>query len=82
MLFLFVLVGAAIIAVLLWRTLASEQVSSDPEQRPQRPDLPWAGLTRTDRPRASGPDDDPEFLKRLDEQVRKEDPPAPPSSTS
>lgn len=77
MLFLFVLVGAAIIAVLLWRTLASERVSSDPEQPQQRPDLPWSGMTRPERPRASGPDDDPEFLKQLDEKVRgQEDPPS------
>jgi hypothetical protein len=29
------------------------------------------------RPRVSGPDDDPEFLRQLDERVRRrEDPPA------
>ena len=80
MLFLFVLFGAAIIAVLLWRTLRSEQqMAADPEQ--PRPEAPWSGLTRAARPRASGPDDDPEFLRQLDERVRgHEDPPQSPGS--
>ncbi|MDN5916658.1 MAG: hypothetical protein L0I76_16400 [Pseudonocardia sp.] len=73
MLFLFVLLGAAIFAVVLWRTLKSEQMVSDPSPRPE---LPWGGTARPARPRASGPDDDPEFLKQLDEKVRgNEDPP-------
>lgn len=73
MLFLVVLLAAAVFAVVLWRTLKSEQMVSDPSQRPE---LPWATGPRPSRPRASGPDDDPEFLKKLDEKVRgPEDPP-------
>ncbi|RZT88527.1 hypothetical protein EV383_5470 [Pseudonocardia sediminis] len=74
MLFLFVLLGAAVFAVVLWRTLKAEQMVSDPSQTPE---TPWSAGTRPARPRASGPDDDPEFLKQLDEKVRgQEDPPA------
>ena len=73
MLFLFVLLGAAVFAVVLWRTLKAEQMVTDPSQRPE---MPWGGTTRPAKPRASGPDDDPEFLKQLDEKVRgPEDPP-------
>ncbi|MBC3189592.1 hypothetical protein H7X46_00735 [Pseudonocardia sp. C8] len=73
MLFLILLLGAAVVAVLLVRTLRSEQVVGD---RLPRPELPWATGQRTGRPRAAGPDDDPDFLRELDEKVRnQEDPP-------
>lgn len=76
MLFLFLLVGAAIVAVLLWRTLKSEQMVSDPSRRPG---TSRTGTVRPGRSRASGPDDDPEFLRQLDEKVRgRDDPPASP----
>lgn len=74
MLFLFVLLGAAVFAVVLWRTLKAEQMVTDPSQSPE---MPRGGTTRPAKPRVSGPDDDPEFLKQLDEKVRgHEDPPS------
>lgn len=77
MLFLILLLGAAVVAVLLVRTLRSEQMVSDPSTRPE---LPWTTGQRTERPRATGPDDDPDFLRELDEQVRNQD--DPPDSRS
>ncbi|MBP2365666.1 hypothetical protein [Pseudonocardia parietis] len=73
MFFLILLLGAAVVAVLLVRTLRSEQMVSD--RRP-RPELPWMTGQKPERPRAAGPDDDPDFLRELDEKVRdQEDPP-------
>ncbi|GAA1078375.1 hypothetical protein ACFU8R_20975 [Pseudonocardia alni] len=71
--FLILLVGAAVVAVLLVRTLRSEQVVSD---RIPRAEFPWSSGQRAEKPRATGPDDDPDFLRELDEKVRdQEDPP-------
>ena len=73
MLFLILLLGAAVVAVLLVRTLRSEQMVSD---RLPRPELPWAAGQKAEKPRTTGPDDDPDFLRELDEKVRnQEDPP-------
>jgi hypothetical protein len=67
MLFLIAFVGAAIIALVLWKAMAARP-DTPPVSRRQAP-----GATP---PRVSGPDDDPEFLRRLDEKVkRRDDPP-------
>jgi hypothetical protein len=55
MLFLIAFVGAAIIALVLWKAMNAS-----------RPDVP--GIARPQspgpvRPRVSGPDDDPDFLR-------------------
>jgi hypothetical protein len=69
MLFLIAFVGAAIIALVLWKAMNSSRSDAPPVAR--RPQPPGAG-----RPRASGPDDDPDFLRQLDEKVkRRDDPP-------
>jgi hypothetical protein len=70
MLFLIAFVGAAIIALVLWKAMNASR-SGTPEV-PGRPQSPGSA-----RPRASGPDDDAEFLRQLDERVkRRDDPPA------
>lgn len=66
MLFLVALVGAAVVAVVLWRAM-----------NVQNPSPGGSGSRRAVRSRATGPDDDPEFLRQLDERVRRpEDPPS------
>ncbi|HEY0814803.1 MAG TPA: hypothetical protein VGE11_16120 [Pseudonocardia sp.] len=68
LLFLIAFVGAAVIALVLWKAMntAQGETPAEPVRRP--------GHTR---PRVSGPDDDPEFLRQLDERTRRrEDPPA------
>lgn len=76
MLFLILLLGAAVVAVLLVRTLRSEQMAaSDPAARPE---LPWISGPKPSRSRTTGPDDDPEFLRELDEKVRNQDDPPEP----
>lgn len=72
MFFLILLLGAAVVAVLLVRTLRSEQMVAD---RLPRPELPWTTGQKPARPRATGPDDDPDFLRELDEKVRDQDDP-------
>lgn len=68
LLFLIAFVGAAVIALVLWRAMNTAQGEA-PEPPARRPP--------TIRPRVSGPDDDPVFLRQLDERVRRrEDPPA------
>jgi hypothetical protein len=69
MLFLIAFVGAAIIALVLWKAMNSSRRDAPPAVgRPQPPGPA--------RPRVSGPDDDPDFLRQLDERVkRRDDPP-------
>lgn len=67
MLFLIAFVGAAIIAVVLWRAM-----NTSPSDLPQEPRGPATGPSR---PRVSGPDDDLDFLRTLDEKVRRRDDP-------
>jgi hypothetical protein len=68
MLFLIAFVGAAIIALVLWKAMNSSRSDAPVPRRPQSPG--------PSRPRVSGPDDDPDFLRQLDEKVkRRDDPP-------
>ncbi|WP_028846918.1 MULTISPECIES: hypothetical protein [Thermocrispum] len=55
--YLLVAIGALAVAVLLWRMYTAERVGVPAEKR--RPARPLA------------PDDDPEFLRKLAEQTRK-----------
>jgi hypothetical protein len=68
-LFLIAFLGAAVIALVLWKAM---NASSRPDATPQRrsPSAPTP-------PSVSGPDDDPEFLRQLDERVRRRDEPPP-----
>lgn len=69
MLFLIAFVGAAIIALVLWKAMNASRPDVPGIARPQAP-----GPVRP--PRVSGPDDDPDFLRQLDEKVkRRDDPP-------
>ena len=78
MLLLFVaFLGAAVIALLMWRAMNREQTSD-------RAEIPGPGQrppsVAPERRRATGPDDDPDFLRKLGETVkRREDPPRDPS---
>lgn len=68
MLFLIAFIGAAVIALVLWKAMntASRAEGQLPQRRPP---------TRPVPPAVSGPDDDPEFLRQLDEKVRRRDEP-------
>ena len=69
MLFLIAFVGAASVALVLWKAMNTAQPDGGaPPARRQ-----YTGPTR---PRVSGPDDDADFLRQLDEKVRKRDDPA------
>lgn len=67
MLFLIAFVGAAIIALVLWKAMSTVRGESPPPG--ERP-VPGPA-----RPRVSGPDDDPDFLRQLDERVKRQDDP-------
>jgi hypothetical protein len=71
MVFLIALIGAAVIALVLWKVMnASERGDQLVRGR-------LSGPARPSRPRVSGPDDDPDFLRKLDEKARRrDDPPA------
>jgi hypothetical protein len=70
MLFLIAFVGAAIIAVVLWKAMNSSRAEAPPS-------IGRTGQPGPPRTRVSGPDDDPDFLRQLDERVkRRDDPPA------
>lgn len=67
MLVLIAIIVAALVAFVLWRTM-SQGEGRGPLGPPS---------TRPEPPRVTGPDDDPEFLRKLDERARgREDPPA------
>jgi hypothetical protein len=67
MLFLIAFVGAAIIAFVLWKAMSAMPRDDSGEPGRQAPG--------PSRPRVSGPDDDPDFLRQLDERVRRQDDP-------
>jgi hypothetical protein len=72
MLFLIAFVGAAIIALVLWKAMNATR--SDTPIDTLRP--PTRRPPQAPRARATGPDDDPDFLRQLDERVkRRDDPP-------
>jgi len=67
-LFLIALVGAAIVALVLWRTMNTVRADAPGPVR--------AHPSQPARPRVHGPDDDPDFLRQLGENLRRrEDPP-------
>ncbi|MCX6465381.1 MAG: hypothetical protein NTW05_17560 [Pseudonocardiales bacterium] len=69
MLVLIALVVAVLVAVVLWRAMSAGQGQERGSFGPPRREVPPR--------RVSGPDDDPDFLRQLDERVRRpEDPPA------
>lgn len=67
-LFLIAFIGAAVIALVLWKAMntASGPEPTLPARRP---------ANRPPTPPVTGPDDDPEFLRQLDERVRRRDEP-------
>ncbi|MGQ0577029.1 MAG: hypothetical protein ACT4RN_22925 [Pseudonocardia sp.] len=68
--FLVALVGAAIVALVLWKAMGT--VRADGPGHGQGP------VTRPTRPQVYGPDDDPDFLRQLGEKLRRRDEPPPP----
>ncbi len=65
MLFLIALVGAVLVGLLVWKALSLQR-----QGMPDRPAPPTRQVT--------GPDDDPEFLRQLEQRFRAdEDPPHP-----
>jgi len=75
MLFLIAFIGAAIVALVLWKAMGTVRAdgpspSQSPTTRPGRPG----------RPRVHGPDDDPDFLRQLNEKLRGRDEPPPPTT--
>ncbi len=69
MLFLIAFVGAAVVALVLWKAMNTMRADTTP---PSRGPL---GPTGAARPRVSGPDDDPDFLRQLDKKLRRRDDP-------
>jgi hypothetical protein len=68
MLFLIAFVGAAVVALVLWKAMNTAQ----PDGGAPPPRRQYTGPTR---PRVFGPDDDADFLRQLDEKVRRRDDP-------
>ena len=73
-LYLVAFAGAAVIALLLWRAM-----NADRAEIPRGTSTPRAS-SPPNRARPTGPDDDPDFLRSLDENLRRGEggePPAP-----
>jgi hypothetical protein len=66
-LYLVAFAGAAVIAFLLWRAMNSDRAEIPRgTSAPRASDAPRA-------PRPTGPDDDPDFLRSLDTDLRRPD---------
>ncbi|NLE79383.1 MAG: hypothetical protein GX610_07315 [Rhodococcus sp.] len=63
MLYLLIIIGLVIVAVLLWKSYGSRPAATTPQ-------------------RGMGPDDDPEFLWRIDREVHRRKADGPDSSPS
>jgi hypothetical protein len=72
MLFLIAFVGAAVVALVLWKAMNTMRADTTPPSRGPLGPPGGAG-----RPRVSGPDDDPDFLRQLDKKLRRRDDPPP-----
>lgn len=68
MLFLIAFIGAVIVAVVLWKAMSSARTGTPLPPPHRQPTGPV-------RSRVTGPDDDPEFLSKLAEQMRRKDDP-------
>lgn len=75
MLFLIAFVGAAIIALVLWKAMNTTRGSMPPAVRGPSHGPTHGSSRGAERTRISGPDDDPDFLRKLDEKVRRRDDP-------
>lgn len=71
MLFVIAFVGAAIVALVLWKAMHTVRADG--------PNPAAGSAGRSARPRVYGPDDDPDFLRKLGENLKRgeEPPPAP-----
>jgi hypothetical protein len=67
MLFLIAFISAVVIALVLWKAMNAQRDDAAPVPR-----RPPSGPARSG---VSGPDDDPDFLRQLDEKVRRRDDP-------
>ena len=70
------------VGVLLWKAMAAQAVatSSTSDDTPTGPTRATGGPGRARRPRPVAPDDDPEFLRSLDDRLRRSDSDDPPAS--
>lgn len=67
------------VGTLLWKVMSAQAAQAGHDVGRGASDDPPTGPTRTTRPRRPrtvAPDDDPEFLRSLDERIQREDPPA------
>lgn len=74
----------ALVGVLLWKAVAAQALATGSGQNeddaPTGPTRTAGPSGRRTRPRPVAPDDDPEFLRGLDEQLRNSRRDDPPSS--
>ena len=80
--FLVAVLVLVVVGTLLWKVMAAQAAQAGHDGAPGGPseDAP-TGPTRAASPRRPqrrpvAPDDDPEFLRSLDEKIQREDPPS------
>ena len=82
MLFVVAMLVLVAVGVLLWKAVSTQALATgNPAGEDEAPTSPTRtpGAARSRRARPVAPDDDPEFLRSLDDQLRRpgrEDPPA------
>ncbi len=70
-----------VVGTLLWKVMSAQAAQAGGEAArggaaEDPPTGPTARPRRPQRPRTVAPDDDPEFLRSLDERIQREDPPS------
>ena len=71
------------VGVLLWKAMAAQALAASSSASDDAPTGPTRAATGPGRPRRQrpvAPDDDPEFLRRLDDQLRRSDRDDPPAA--
>lgn len=81
--FLVAVLVLVVVGTLLWKVMAAQAAQAGHDGGPggmveDAPTGPTRQATprRPQRPRQVAPDDDPEFLRSLDEKIQREDPPS------
>lgn len=83
-LFIVALMVLVAVGVLLWKAVAAQALATGTgtteDDAPTGPTRPPFGGGRARRSRPVAPDDDPEFLRSLDDQMRRPDRDDPPTA--
>ena len=80
MIFLVAMLVLVAVGVLLWKAVSAQALATGAATEDDAPTGPARPSGRPGRSRAVAPDDDPDFLRSLDDRMRKPDADDPPAA--